>query len=567
MADLSSSFGGLLADPNSASMLGLAQGLLAASGASRLPVTMGAGLGMGLQGMQAARQGALQQQGMGLQNQLSAFNLERQRLVLGMLGNLMNGGSGQPSQSPYSLLPQPGQAPQAPFSNPVQQDQVSPQSLAPMAAQGAPQAGLMGPQDQAPMQPTPQVPQTARPANPYAALMPPGMSPQTFGLMSLLYPQAANSVVAANLTPTNNMRDAMYAAGGNAQTARSMVGGIVGKQGYIPPVRINAGGGVVMPGGQIATMPAPAPAGFQNVQLANGGWATVPVAGGTQALQTSNAVQSSGKEAGKLAFTPQTVYNPATGQQGSALGGSLYGIQAGPAGVTAGAQGSAPGGFVPTQAPIGTQQATQDLSKDYANQGLQLPGIKNSMDGLTKALDLVQSGVVTGPGSEQKYNFTGLLNTWGLPVNQNNTTNYQTAYKYLANANNNALGAMGMSGSDARMEQFLHGNPNPDTMNPQALTSAIQYVRGQQAGVMANYQAKTAWLNQHGGNYTTLPQFNAAWGKAYDPNVMVLNSLEENNPAAIPGWIKANAPKGVDPKAWTSQLNQRWQQLNAMGAF
>jgi hypothetical protein len=95
MADLSSSFGGLLADPNSASMLGLAQGLLAASGASRLPVSMGAGLGMGLQGMQAGRQAALQQQGMGIQNQMNQFNLERQQLMLGMLGNLMNsGGSG-----------------------------------------------------------------------------------------------------------------------------------------------------------------------------------------------------------------------------------------------------------------------------------------------------------------------------------------------------------------------------------------------------------------------------------------------------------------------------------------
>src|SRR6185312_3583770 len=524
MADLSSSFGGLLADPNSASMLGLAQGLLAASGASRLPVTMGAGLGMGLQGMQAGRQAALQQQGMGIQNQSNLFNLQRQQLTLKALMDMINGGAsgagtGQPPMqplsygqlptldngqgpapvSPYNVDPQSLaqlRIPGAPIATPVTQSQITPQPLAPLdqapqgglmgpqdqaPTQGVPQGGLMAPQGQAPLAPSAPSSQGGAPSNPYTAFIPPNMTQRQFGLGMLLFPQAMNSIIAANATPTNNMRDALYAAGGNPVQARAMVGGIVGKQGYIPPVRINAGGGAVMPGGQIVTMPAAAPPGFQNVQLANGGWATIPVGGGTQAVQSSNAATASGHEAGKLAFTPQTVYNPATGQQGSALGGWLYGIQASADGVTAGAPGAAPGGFVPTQAPIGTQQATQDLSKEYANQGLQLPGIKNSMDGLTKALDLVQSGISTGPGSEEKYNLTGLMNTWGLPVNQNNTTNYQTAYKYLANANNNALGAMGMSGSDARMEQFLHGNPNPDTMNPQALTSAIQYVRGQQA--------------------------------------------------------------------------------------
>lgn len=559
MADFTTSVGGLMADPNSAAMMGLAQGLLAASGASRLPVSMGQGLGMGLAGMQAGRQAALQQQGMGIQNQLNAFNLERQRLMLGMLAGMFGGDSGapQPSALPYAqLAPQGAQgqsaAPTQATPYPVQQDSVTPPGTAPDAP----------PQAAAPQAPT-------APRNPYAALMPEGMSPQTFGLMSLLYPQAANSVVAANLTPTTNMRDALYAAGGNPAAAQAMVRGIVGKQGYIPPVRINAGGGVMLPSGQIATMPAPAPAGFQNVPLANGSWATIPVAGGTQALQTSNAVQASGKEAGKLAFTPQTVYNPSTGQQGSALGGSLYGIQAGPGGVTAGAQGSAPGGFVPTAPQIGTEQVVKPIAKEYAEQGAALPGIKTSMDGLTKALDIVsqQSGPITGPGSEQKFNFTGLLNTWGIPVNKSSTTNYQLAYKYLANANNNALGAMGMSGSDARMEQFLHGNPNPDTMNPQALTSAIQYVRGQQAGVLANYQAKTAWLQAHGGNYTTLPQFNAAWAKAYDPNVMVLKSIQETNPAAIPGWINDNTPKGMKPQAWLDQINQHGHQMGALGAF
>src|SRR6185312_4511335 len=107
--------------------------------------------------------------------------------------NLMNsGGASRQAQSPqlpYGQMPSQGQAPQGDgaTTSPVPQSLINPPPL----TQGAPQAGLMGPQDQAPMQPSP-TPQAA--ANPYAALMPQGMSPQTFGLMSLLYPQAASSV-------------------------------------------------------------------------------------------------------------------------------------------------------------------------------------------------------------------------------------------------------------------------------------------------------------------------------------------------------------------------------------
>lgn len=55
--------------------------------------------------------------------------------------------------------------------------------------------------------------------------------------------------------------------------------------------------------GAITTAPAAAPAGYQNMQLANGGWATVPVAGGPQAVSGSAAAQTGG-EGSQLPYAP-----------------------------------------------------------------------------------------------------------------------------------------------------------------------------------------------------------------------------------------------------------------------
>ena len=88
---------GMYANPNTAGMLGMAQGLLAASGPSRLPVTMGQAMGSGMQG---AEQGFGQSLGM-------QQNLLRMRAMQGLMGMGGTGSapSGQPQQAPsYSSM-------------------------------------------------------------------------------------------------------------------------------------------------------------------------------------------------------------------------------------------------------------------------------------------------------------------------------------------------------------------------------------------------------------------------------------------------------------------------------
>ncbi|WP_159086643.1 hypothetical protein [Burkholderia sp. NRF60-BP8] len=79
---------GMLANPQTAGMLGMAGGLLQAAGPSRLPVTMGQAMGAGLSGM-----------GQGVGN---AFQTQQQLLRMRAMQGLMGGDMGQPGAQPQS---------------------------------------------------------------------------------------------------------------------------------------------------------------------------------------------------------------------------------------------------------------------------------------------------------------------------------------------------------------------------------------------------------------------------------------------------------------------------------
>ena len=79
---------GMLANPQTAGLLGMAGGLLQASGPSRIPVTMGQALGAGLSGM-----------GQGVGN---AFQTQQQMLRMRAMQGLMGGDMGQPGAQPQS---------------------------------------------------------------------------------------------------------------------------------------------------------------------------------------------------------------------------------------------------------------------------------------------------------------------------------------------------------------------------------------------------------------------------------------------------------------------------------
>lgn len=85
----------MLANPQTAGVLGLAQGLLGASGPSRMPVSVGQGLGAGMGGMQEGVRNAYQLQQANMQN---ALMRARMPFILGALNGQSQGAQEQPAQ-------------------------------------------------------------------------------------------------------------------------------------------------------------------------------------------------------------------------------------------------------------------------------------------------------------------------------------------------------------------------------------------------------------------------------------------------------------------------------------
>lgn len=158
---------------------------------------------------------------------------------------------------------------------------------------------------------------------------------------------------------------------------------------------IRPGGGVLDPNsGQITTMPSPAPDGYQNVQLANGGWASVPVQGGTQAV----AATSQAKASGPASYNLQKVWNPATNQ---------FELQ--PAtNVAAAASGAAPG----APAPI------RNNNPGALMPGGQLAQYPDMQTGLAKLDSNLQSY-----GQQGVNTIAGVIGKWA-PPSANNTPAY-----------------------------------------------------------------------------------------------------------------------------------------------
>lgn len=328
-------------------------------------------------------------------------------------------------------------------------------------------------------------------------------------------------------------------------------------------IAMRPGGGVAnMLTGGIQTMPAAAEPGFQNVQdPASGRWYAVPVQGGLAAVQQSGAAEA----AGPAMYKPQTGFDAQgrpvyTTAYNIATGGGTPGAGAAPsAGRFGGYQ--APGGapVAPSLAP-GANDLAEGSAKSFNDLRAQASSTPTAIDGYNRAEQALMQGITTGPGSTMGTNIIGRLNTAGIPLMKGDATGYQSLQKYLANANAQAAAASGYNGSDARFESFSHGQPSAENMNPQALRYAIQYVRGQQAGVQAKYQAAQSFLNANNNSTVNYPQFEAQWNRVYSPDVMMVRSM----------------PNQVDQQAYMQQLKQQgklndfiksYQAMQQMGAF
>jgi hypothetical protein len=262
----------LYANPQSAGLLGLAQGLLQASGPSRIPIKLGQSLGMGAQGME---------QGFG-----NSLALQRQMMQMRAMQGLMGGGAGQ-QQPQQPALPDPTLAQGAPVSGGANTGPLSGLS-----------AGLGGAAPQMPPAAQAQAPGAGGAGTIYGRtpqqLFQQGMLMNMAGIQGggdLMRVAVEHDPTLAMQMPTDVQKNAAAAYGYGTPGYTNALQGTVDK-GTITSLRPGA---PYVRGNQIYGTPPNAPAGFMNQPNPDGSWSLVPVSGGLQAVGSSAAASEGGK--------------------------------------------------------------------------------------------------------------------------------------------------------------------------------------------------------------------------------------------------------------------------------
>lgn len=288
------SFTGALSSPDG-SMTPAAQGLLAAGLgvlAHNRGLTSGTqAIGMGgLEGVNAyagAKQAQMQQQLQNAQLQQLGFALKKNQLLYDTAANLLGGGGTAQAQSP---APAPAQ--------PVAQTDIGGVSDGGSSASGGP-IGAAPSLGGAPI-----TPQSAQPSpRPLFGNIPNNLA--GFGLMT--NPDKLFEIAANQYAPTD-LQKQLTAANipqGSPEWNQALRAAIT-KSTRIDPVALRPGGAYIGSDGQLHSTPAAAPAGFENIPLADGSWRTVPVQGGLDALTASTGATARGNAGYKL----QQVWDP-----------------------------------------------------------------------------------------------------------------------------------------------------------------------------------------------------------------------------------------------------------------
>jgi hypothetical protein len=173
--------------------------------------------------------------------------------------------------------------------------------------------------------------------------------------------------------------------------------------------------------------------------------------------------------------------------------------------------------------PLG--QSTQDKitqeagAKVLSELPMQLQQSKQTVAGLENAYKAIEALDKAGPGVSRTVNALAILNNLGIPVAKGDVNGFQTLKKYLENSASTAAASNGFTGSDARFEQFKAGQPNADTMNPDALKGAIRYVLSQNDAAIARAQFIQQQVQANPGDPNAAQKAQTQWSQTFNPRI------------------------------------------------
>ncbi|MDN8066336.1 hypothetical protein [Burkholderia vietnamiensis] len=223
-----------------------------------------------------------------------------------------------------------------------------------------------------------------------------------------------------------------------------------------------------------------------------------------------------------------------------------------------------PGGGYATGAPLGAGDVAAGAATRYNTLQTAAAQAKPMMQTYDLANQAVQGAIAAGKGSASIANARGtvqtILGAFHIAPTGDSVKDYQLAVNYLNSAADQAASSLGLSGSDSRLAAAKAGQPDPNNMNLPALQESIAHAKGLQQALLDRQQAATNFLAQNGNNTSQLPQFEAKWNQAFNPDVSYIRSLAD--PAQQQAAMQQLKAQGK-LQGWVKD----YQAMKALGAF
>ncbi|WP_176322475.1 hypothetical protein [Burkholderia vietnamiensis] len=223
-----------------------------------------------------------------------------------------------------------------------------------------------------------------------------------------------------------------------------------------------------------------------------------------------------------------------------------------------------PGGGYATSPPLGASDVASGAATRYNTLQTAAAQAKPMMQTYDLANQAVQGAITAGKGSGPIASAGGVVQTILGALGQKSTgdsvKDYQLAVNYLNSAADQAASSLGLSGSDSRLAAAKAGQPDPNNMNLPALQESIAHAKGLQQALLDRQQAATNFLAQNGNNTSQLPQFEAKWNQAFNPDVSYIRSLTD--PAQQQAAMQQLKAQGK-LQGWVKD----YQAMKALGAF